>query len=190
MKNKKIMFVSAGNEDRIRKGFIYFEKVVPRILYHYPNARIIYVGQETKWNIPNWCKKKIISTGHISWKEMRKQYQNCDMIVSTSLCEGFPNALLEAMAEGLPIVTSDIDGIREYITHLKTGFIFKRGDCRGLIEGISYMLNNPKKAKKMGKLSKEKVKKLNSDLYSEKLLKFIEDVSKNGGKARSVNLLK
>ena len=189
-KTKKIMFVSAGNEDRIRKGFIYFEKIVPRILDRYKNVEIVYVGKETKWNVPNWCKKKIIQTGYVSWKKMRQYYQSCDMIVSCSLCEGFPNALLEAMAEGLPIVTSDIDGIREYLTHLKGGYIYKRGDNQGLIDGISYMLDNPKKAKAMGKLSKKKVKKLDSDLYSARLLKFVEDVSENGGKADSVNLLR
>lgn len=188
--NKKIMFVAADDQDRIRKGFIYFEHIVPEILEKYKNVEIIYVGKPTEWNVPVWLEKRIIQTGYVSWKKMRQYYKSCDMIVSCSLCEGFPNALLEAMAEELPIVTSDIDGIREYLTHLKSGYIFKRGDNQGLIAGISYMLDNPKKAKAMGKLSKKKVKKLDSDLYSAKLLKFVEDVNENGGLAESVNLLK
>jgi len=91
------------------------------------------------------------------------------------------------MASGLPIVTSDIEGIHEYITHLRDGYIYRRGDIEGLKEGIEFMLENLRRAREMGRNAKKRVKIIECGEYFEELLEFLEDVSK--GNAKCVNLL-
>lgn len=57
--------------------------------------------------------------------------------------EGIPNALKEAMASGLPVLSTIHGGIPELITHLKTGYLVEEHDVRGITEGISYYLHHP-----------------------------------------------
>jgi glycosyltransferase involved in cell wall biosynthesis len=124
-----------------------------------------------------------MSVGRIPHSKMKDYYKSVSFVVSTSLSEGFPNVLLEAMAAGCPIVTSDIDGIYEYVTHLKSAYVYKRGDTVALVNALYYMFTYPEKAKMMAKQAKKNIKKLDYDIYFENLLKFIET-------GKSVNLLK
>ena len=183
---KKIIFISAGTE-KVRKGIIYLEEILPIIFSKYKDVNLIHIGEKFEWNIPNKYKKQIISVGKVKWDEMKNYYISGDMLIFASLQEGFPNTILEAMASGCPIITSDIDGIKEYIQHMKEGYIFKRGDIKDMIEGVLYMLCNPQNAKEMANNAKLNAKKLDYLVFSERLLEFLENVNDN--KIKSTNLL-
>jgi len=186
---RKLLFISLYRE-RIRKGVMYLEKVLPEIFKKYDDLKLIHIGEKFPWNVPDWCKERIISVGRVPWSEMKDYYATADILVNCSLNEGFPNTLLEAMAAETPIVTSDINGIQEYLTHLKEGYIYRRGDPEALKRGISYMLDHPKEREKMAKAAKQKVKPLDYENYSEKLLKFLEEIITKKNNVKSVNLLR
>lgn len=190
-KNEKniinILFIGKESE-KIRKGIIYLERVLPEIFSKYSNVYLVHLGDKINWNIPEEFKERIISIGKVSWKEMLEYYNTCDLMVNCSLSEGIPSALLEAMAAGLPIVTSDINGVDEYITHLKEGYIYKKGDLNGLNEGIRYMLDHPKELDKMRILTKKKINSIDYEKFCNKLLSFVEEVNKNE-KTNSINML-
>lgn len=67
---------------------------------------------------------------------------NSDLFVFPSRKEGFPNALMEAMAAGLPVVVSDIGGNTDLVSDKETGLFFKTGDVedlnRTLTDAMSY----------------------------------------------------
>lgn len=69
-----------------------------------------------------------------------------DCFVLTSLWEGFPIVLLEAMAAGAPIVASDIPGNDEAIAHGKNGWLVKTGDAAATGDAILDLLQNPERA--------------------------------------------
>ena len=56
-------------------------------------------------------------------------YQAADIFVFPSLLEGFPRVLVEAMAAGLPIVTTDAPGCREVVEHSRTAMVGPAGDA-------------------------------------------------------------
>lgn len=58
----------------------------------------------------------------------------CDLFVLPSRYEGCSNATLEAMACGLPIVGCDVGGMREIVTHNRTGWLVRPGDGEGLVQ--------------------------------------------------------
>jgi len=134
-----------------------------------------------------WCKKRIISIGRVSWSEMKKYYESCDLIVHCSLSEGIASVLIEGMASGIPTLSSDIDGIYDYITHLKEGYVYKRGDVKELKEGISYMLKNPEISRKMGIEARSKIKAIEYKIYYKELINFLERIFDNQ-KVESINL--
>jgi glycosyltransferase involved in cell wall biosynthesis len=73
-----------------------------------------------------------------------------DVFVFPSRTEGLPNALLEAMAAGRPIVTTDVPGCRDLITHERSGFVVPSGDTRPLADAIRRLLRERDLAARLG----------------------------------------
>ena len=80
-----------------------------------------------------------------------------DIFVLTSLWEGLPRVLPQAMAMGIPIVATGVDGTPEAVVHGANGFVTKPRDTRGMAERICYLLDHPREAEGMGRCGKEKV---------------------------------
>lgn len=74
-----------------------------------------------------------ISTGH----DMADIYPTMDAYVSASEAEGMSNAVLEAMACGLPVLASDIPGHRGVVSSGENGLLFPAGDVVGLSRALS-----------------------------------------------------
>lgn len=71
--------------------------------------------------------------------------------------EGLPKSLLEAMAAGLPCVTTDVPGCREAVRDGDNGLLVPARDSLALAEAIKCLLRNPDLAKKMGGRGRERV---------------------------------
>jgi len=85
--------------------------------------------------------------------------KNADVYVFPSLREGLGMASIEAMATGLPIVTSNRHGINDYSEHGKTGFKYNPNDAEGFANGISTILVNDELRRKMGEYNVEASKR-------------------------------
>lgn len=74
-----------------------------------------------------------------------------DVFLMTSRSEGLPNALLEAMAAGVPAVVTEAGGMSEIVRHRKTGCAVPVGDHVRLAEEICFLLSNPAAAQAIGR---------------------------------------
>lgn len=72
-----------------------------------------------------------------------------DVFVSSSLWEGFPTVLLEAMAMAVPVVATDVSGSRELVQDGITGKLVPAGNPARLADGILAVLSDPKRAQVM-----------------------------------------
>ena len=83
--------------------------------------------------------------------EISRKMAESSMIVSTSITEGMPLVLLEALAAGLPIVTFNYKyGADEIVTEGKNGFIVEEDDLDALAERIGRLISNEALRKEMG----------------------------------------
>jgi glycosyltransferase involved in cell wall biosynthesis len=73
-----------------------------------------------------------------------------DVFVLTSLWEGLPRVLPQAMATGLPIVCTRADGSAEAVMEGVTGFLVERGDTQGMAERVTSLLHNAGLRARMG----------------------------------------
>ena len=80
-----------------------------------------------------------------------------DVAVLPSLEEGFPNAVLEAMAAGKPVVATNVGGVPEAIIHEETGFLVPPKDPKALADAIIRVLSDPELAMNMGKAGRDRV---------------------------------
>lgn len=91
---------------------------------------------------------RIIVTGHLTEPaQVAEHLRLCDVFLLPSVSEGLPNALLEAMACGLPVIASNAGGIPEVIEHGTSGLILPRPSLHKLGEAILDFLNQPVEAR-------------------------------------------
>lgn len=78
------------------------------------------------------------------------------IFVLVSRWEGFPVSILEAMRAGLPVVASDVGGIKEAVTHGQTGILIPPGNEQRLREGLLALMGDPGLRVEMGKEGRER----------------------------------
>ncbi len=87
----------------------------------------------------------------------REYLAAANIFVLPSRSEGFSNAIIEAMAESLPVVATDVGGNAEAVKDGVTGFIVPSEDVAALSNAIIGLLSDPAKAKEMGSAGRERV---------------------------------
>src|SRR5262249_41232310 len=87
--------------------------------------------------------------------DMSIVYRRADIFISTSDWEGTPNVALEAMACGLPVVTTRVGGLPEIIQHGDTGYLANAGDQEMMLACLLKLIDNPFLRKKIGGRARE-----------------------------------
>lgn len=99
---------------------------------HYSNIRLVIVGpvlendegdrvQELVQQHHHWIKY----LGQVDHLEMGEIYSKADVVLNTSFSEGQSSAILEGMAQGLPVLVSNITGNQDVVKHGETGFLYQ-----------------------------------------------------------------
>lgn len=97
--------------------------------------------------------------------------------VLSSMAEGFANAILEYMAAGLPVVATEVGGVREAIVEGETGYIVPSGDDEQTAERIIQLLSDDDKARVMGAFGKHFVgEKFSSDRHLRNTLELYDEL--------------
>ena len=81
-------------------------------------------------------------TGLVDPKDIIGYLKQADSLVLTSLSEGKPNVVLEAFASGLPVVASDIDGVKEMIGNNENGLLYDAGNDEMLTAKLLQLFRN------------------------------------------------
>jgi len=84
---------------------------------------------------------------------------HCRLLWLASGYEGMPNAVMEAMAAGLPVVATDAPGTRELVVEGETGYLAPVGDRAGLARGAHRLLEDPELARRLGAAGQERVRR-------------------------------
>ncbi|MDX1641807.1 MAG: glycosyltransferase, partial [Balneolaceae bacterium] len=103
-------------------------------------------------------KDQVVLHGKVA--DVEDYYLKSGIFVLSSVYEGTPNSLLEAMSFGLPpIVSNACPGALELITHGKNGLIFESEDADDLAEKLSVLMSDPDMRLRLGNKARETVKK-------------------------------
>jgi glycosyltransferase involved in cell wall biosynthesis len=122
--------------------------------------------------LDNWTKDGVIEfLGRLS--DVRPAIANASVYVLPSYREGTPRTVLEAMAMGRPIITTDAPGCRETVVNGDNGFLVPVKSVESLIEAMRRFIDDPKLAVSMGQRSRQialikyDVNKVNSKMLAE-----------------------
>tara|TARA_B100001287_G_scaffold276708_1_gene288863 strand:- start:11337 stop:12500 length:1164 start_codon:yes stop_codon:yes gene_type:complete len=104
--------------------------------------------------LQSWVKEGDIT--HLGFQaDVRDALTNCSVYVLPSYREGTPVSVLEAMATGRPIITTDTAGCRETVIDGENGFLVEVGNVRSLVEAMNKFILDPSLIISMGERSLE-----------------------------------
>lgn len=161
------------------KGIMEYLEACKEVKARHPKVRCLLVGPFD--SNPSSLKleelKPYIESGVIEYfgeqSDVRPFISQCSTYLLPSYHEGTPKTVLEAMAMGRSIITSDAPGCRETVIEGLNGYLVKVKDTQELINRMEYLISNRDICKKMGeesaKIAKEKydVKIVNQSIMKE-----------------------
>lgn len=147
LKNKTNPVILAVGRLTVEKDYPTLIKAFS-ILSEKNNFRLIILGEGKKRSELESLIKKLELQEKIDLPGFTRNpfvyMRNCDIFVLSSATEGFPNTLIEAMACGTPVVSTDCpSGPREILDNGKFGKLVKVGDEKSLAEAILETIKNP-----------------------------------------------
>jgi glycosyltransferase involved in cell wall biosynthesis len=102
--------------------------------------------------------------------------QRASIFVLPSFAEGFPMAILEAMAAGLPIVSTHVGGIPDMIRQGENGFLFDPGDVQALVHIIESLLKDADLIKKISMTNRMAAREYDIDVVADKIGKIYSEL--------------
>ena len=149
---------------REKKGVIYAIRAFAKIVSHYPHAQLRMIGDGPLRSVLEAEIKKlgigeqVTMLGLLSHKKALEELKRAAILIYPSVTAsdgdtegGAPVALIEAMAMGVPVVSSLHADIPEVVPNEKCGFLFPERDVDGLAEGLNALLESAEKRKEMGR---------------------------------------
>lgn len=151
------------------KGHLDLIEAAARVVVRHPEARFVLCGGALfglEEDYPELLRRRIeehglrervLLTGFVSDEDKKDILAASALVVHPALSEPFGIAILEAMAAGRPVVATDCVGPTMIVEHDRTGVIVPRGDVDALSAALAATLDDPERARKMGRNGRQRV---------------------------------
>jgi starch synthase len=169
----KLKFVFVGLVDA-RKGIPLLLKVWKQLTVS--NAELYLIGPISKETIAISQKEvpNVYIKGKIPFSELKKTLNEYDVMVFPSFFEGFGLVILEAMAAGLPVITTDATAGPDIIDNTE-GWVIESGNEKQLSDAIKFCCENPDIVKEKSQTSRNKALQFTWDAYGERWKNIINN---------------
>ena len=161
-----------------RKGFPFLCAIWKKFHAIFPNTKLVaggYGEPPNRFELP----AGIQLIGAIHPDDRRHWFQQADVFVFPSFFEGFAQVILEAMASGLPVITTTATAGNDVITNGKDGFVMDPGDDDALMNALTFFATQPENIEKMGRKAREKVADFTWENYGHRWKQILEQVCQN-----------
>ena len=125
---------------------------------------VIELGIEDKVEFRGWIK------------DLKAIYEGLDIVALTSLNEGTPVSLIEAMAAGRPIVATNVGGVKDIVEDGKSGYLVESGNVEEFTKKLLELIKDPEKRRTFGQNGRDIVK---NRFTKERLIKDTKELYNN-----------
>jgi starch synthase len=172
-KHMNILFVGGIGQ---RKGIGYLLKTVHDLNDSLDITTTLVGSFRGDTSVYEKYRGDFIHLNQISRSQIPSVFQASDVFVFPSLIEGFALVILEAMASGLPVITTTNSGGGGIIVDGVDGFIVPIRDVSAIKERLVYLYENPDKRMEMGLAARKKAELFSWDRYYQEIAKVLDDV--------------
>ena len=148
-----------------RKGIATLLQSIPEVVQKFEDVKFVISGKGFKKNEERFrtlaerlkIEKSVMFLGYVPDEKLPDLYAASDIFVLPALYENFPFAILEAQSTGLPVISTKVGGIPEFLTNKKNGLLVDPGDPEQLAQGIMTLLQDPELAEELGRCGRRLV---------------------------------
>lgn len=165
------------------KGINEFVQAANILKRSYPKARFILIGEPDYGNPSTISKNQLINwdkNDNVEWHGYKKNI--CTILKKSCIAclpsyrEGLPKFLIEAMASGLPIVTTNVPGCRELVSGEQNGFLVPPYQSKLLAKAIEKLIKNKSIRIKMGNYNRKyAIDNLSEDIINNQTLNLYKE---------------
>jgi glycosyltransferase involved in cell wall biosynthesis len=145
-----------------RKGLEHFLRAVARVAAAVPAARFVVAGEGPERGMLEVLRHQLGLDDRVAFpgsiRPVRELLAAADLFVLSSLEEGISNALLEAQAEGVAAVVTDVGGNAEVVEHGRTGLVVPPANPEALARAMTELLSDDARRRAMGAAALERTR--------------------------------
>ncbi len=162
----------------VRKTLYYMPFILERFLKEDSGqTTIILIGDgseraELSAGVKSLNSDRVLMLGSMPNQEIQKYYAIADIFINPTHAEGFPRVLIEAMACGLPLVTTDAGGIRDILPPEQLPFMVDKNDREAFANALIALSNDTAKMSELRQINRDWVQRYST----EKIAKMYLDV--------------
>ena len=162
----------------LQKGYEDLLGVVPDVLDEHPDVVFVWAGEGSMRAelesavVRGGLSGRVLLLGHRT--DVPALLDGADLFVLPSRFEGLPFALLEAMARGVPVLTSDAGGSSEVVRPGADGLIYPEGNRSELSDRLRWALHHPEEMTAMGHSARSRAAEFSEDHMLSETLSALE----------------
>lgn len=176
-----------------RKGVFYLAEAFARLVQLAPDLRLTVAGclvaeEEVRSFFAPEIRARVDVARFVARADMPAMYASHDIFVLPSLVEGMPLSLLEAMASGMPVVTTKTGGMLDMIADGVDGLLVAPADAEALAAAAERVVKSAELRSRIGRAARERVRRQTWSDVVGKLEKVLERAATNARPETAVAL--
>ena len=175
----KMRFLFVGSFSQ-RKGISYLLQAFKELENEGENISLTMAGRGIMdYELVKSYELKCLETHvNLPLEKLVELMQESDVFVFPSICEGFGLVLIQAMATGMPLITTYNTSGPDFIEEGKDGFLIEAQDVEAIKNKVRYFLQNPDEVKRMGQNAILKSKDFTWERFSAEIIKSVDEAEK------------
>jgi glycosyltransferase involved in cell wall biosynthesis len=161
--NEKVRLLYAGTW-LDQRGIFYIRDALRNVLPRIPGLTMTFAGcgvppEEIQQFFGTELADRIVVRPVVAAERMQELYADHDIFLFPSMVEGLPLVLLEAMATGMPVITTDTCGMADVVEHDFNGWLVPPANAQAIEEGIVRLAHSVELRRRLGEAARETMKR-------------------------------